>query len=210
MSIFDRRRSAPDPDIDIELEQPRYQQPEARPQAQPQPQRQQVQPQPEPKPAAPAQAPRPAAQPASATPAYGIQKAIELMRSLPSDNIPLIVQVVRTTLESTNVDVASIIDDAKAKRARIVARIEGLRREISNFEEEIAARREEIVALDADHAETKLVQDRLEMSIRPREESKPATPVTVSLGGEASRPGAPRPAVAEPGKPTNVRPPATG
>lgn len=203
MSIFDRKRSAPEPDIDIDPDPdpPRYQQPDPRPQVQPQ--RPQAQAQPDPRPApAPAQVSRPAAPPASAPPAYGIQKAIELMRSLPSDNIPLIVQVVRTTLESTNVDVPSIIEDAKAKRARIVARIEGLRREIANYEEEIAARREEIVALDADHAETKLVQDRLELSIRPREDKSSPTPVTVSLSGESSRPaGAPRPV---------VRPPASG
>lgn len=219
MSIFDRRRSVPDPDIDIEPEQPKYQQPQAqpqaRPQAQPQVQPQQAQPQarpqaqPEAKPAAAAApASRPAAAPAGGAQAYGIQKAIELMRSLPSDNIPLIVQVVRTTLESTNIDIMSIIEDAKAKRARITSRIDGLRREIANYEEEIAARREEIVALDADHAETKLVQDRLELSIRP---APTPTPVTVSLGGEASRPsaGPARAAVPEPGKPS-VKPPAAG
>jgi hypothetical protein len=192
MSIFDRKRSTPEPDIDFEPEPPRYQQPQAQPQSPPRPQ---AQPQPEP------QVSRPAAPAASAPPSYGIQKAIELMRSLPADNIPLVVQVVRTTLESTNVDVPSIIEDAKAKRARIVTRIEGLRREIANFEEEIAARREEIVALDADHAETKLVQERLEMSIKPREDKPGPTPVTVSLSGESGRPSAPRPA---------VRPPATG
>jgi hypothetical protein len=199
MSIFDRKRSAPEPDVDIEIEQPRYQQPV---QPQPQPRAQQPaqpQPAPEPKPAAaPAQAPRGggAQHGGSGGAAYGIQKAIELMRSLPSDNIPLIVQVVRTTLESTNIDVPSIIEDAKAKRARITSRVDGLRREIANFEEEIAARREEIVALDADHAETKLVQERLEMAIK--QEAPASRPV--------AGPGRPVAAPGEPAKPS-VKPP---
>jgi hypothetical protein len=170
MSIFDRKRSVPEPDYEPEPEpQPRYHQPEARQQAQPAPAAQPVapaQPAPAPVAAAPASSSRGGAHGSTGASAYGIQKAIELMRSLPADNIPLIVQVVRTTLESTNVDVPSIIEDAKAKRSRISSRVEGLRREIANFEEEIAARREEIVALDADYAETKLVQERLEMGMK--------------------------------------------
>jgi len=109
--------------------------------------------------------PVPAVKAAPRTPEFGIQKAMELMRKLPADNIPLVVQVVRATLESTNVDVASIISDARDKRARIEARIDGLRAEITDFEEEIAARREEISALEADEAETKTVQERLEMAM---------------------------------------------
>ena len=102
---------------------------------------------------------------------YGIQKAIELMRNLPADNIPLVVQVVRTTLESTNIEVPSIISDAKAKRARIATRIDGLRKEIAEFEEEIAARRKEIAALEADGAETKTVQERLELAMKADEDA---------------------------------------
>lgn len=91
---------------------------------------------------------------------------MELMRKLPADNVPLVVQVVRTTLESTNVDVASIISDARDKRTRIEARIDGMEAEIADFEEEIAARREQIATLQADEAETKLVQERLEMAMK--------------------------------------------
>lgn len=188
MSIFDRKRSVPEPERapDQDIWQP---QPHAQQHSQPQP---------------------PQSQPVSVTkaPTYSIQKAMELMRSLPSDNIPLIVHVVRTTLESLNVDVVSIIEDAKAKRARIGARIEGLRREISNFEEEIAARREEIVALEADQAETKLVQERLEMALEQRgqevHERAAASQPPPSPPAVAPRP----PAVEGPVRPTVIKPPS--
>ncbi|MEM9462211.1 MAG: hypothetical protein AAGF11_49105 [Myxococcota bacterium] len=112
-----------------------------------------------PKPAPPPQPPPPP------KPEFGIQKAMELMRKLPIDNVQLVVQVVRATLESTNVDVAQIISDAREKRSRIAVRIEGLKEEIADFEEEISARRQEIAALEADEAETKTVQERLEMAM---------------------------------------------
>lgn len=189
MSLFDRKRTTPVPDLEPEPEQPRYRQPEVRPQIQPQPL----------PPAAPAQASRPPAPPAKVNATYGIQKAIELMRSLPSDNVPLIVQVVRTTLESTNVDVMSIIEDAEDRRARITSRIEGLRREISNFEEEIEARREEIVALEADHAETKLVQERLEMGLKQAGPPVPPRPPTAARPPRmATSESIPKPAIAKP------------
>ncbi len=59
--------------------------------------------------------PKPAAEPAK--PTYGIQNAIELMRQLPSDNVPLVVEVVKKTLESLHVDIGSIITDAERKAA---------------------------------------------------------------------------------------------
>jgi outer membrane murein-binding lipoprotein Lpp len=109
--------------------------------------------------------PRPEASPrVPAGPDFGIQNAMELMRKLPPDNIPLVVNVVRTTLESLNIDVTSIIEDAKEKRAKIAERIGGLESEIAELEEEVAARREEIKALHDDASETKVVQERLQMA----------------------------------------------
>lgn len=184
MGLFDRRREAPK---------------QAAPEPAPQPK-------PKPLPAAkPAQAaPRQEApvKPKVVTPEFGIQKAIELMRNLPSDNVPLVVQVVRTTLESTNIDVPAIIGDAKAKRSRISDRIKNLKGEIAEFEEEIAARREEIKALEADGAETKMVQERFEMAMTP----DPAPAKTSSAGKSTSGSvGAPRKAGAA--KPTSVKVP---
>lgn len=99
-------------------------------------------------------------------PDYGINKAIELMRLLPNDNIELVVRVVKTTLESTNIKVATIIEDAIRKQGVIQARADVLKREISALEAEIATRRGEIATLDADHTETSMVKDRLVLAER--------------------------------------------
>jgi hypothetical protein len=92
---------------------------------------------------------------------YGIEQAIQLMRSLPQDNVELVVQVVKHTLESTQIKIARIIDDASQKQQDIQGRITVLRDEIADFEKEIAARKSEIATLEADYAETTTVKDRL-------------------------------------------------
>lgn len=113
--------------------------------------------------ASPTAAPKPSPKAAQAS-VFGIQNAMELMRKLPPDNIALVVSVVKTTLESLDIDVESIILDAKTKRDKIAERISGLEAEIADLEEEVAARREEIKSLRDDAAETKLVQERLQLA----------------------------------------------
>jgi peptidoglycan hydrolase CwlO-like protein len=119
-------------------------------------------------PAAPspsAQAPSAArAKPAEVHPDYGINKAIELMRMLPNDNIELVVRVVKTTLESTNIKVATIVKDASQKLAGIEARVDVVKKEIAGLEAQIATRRGEISALEADHRETATVKERLALA----------------------------------------------
>ncbi len=134
--------------------------------------------------------------PKEITPDFGIQKAIELMRNLPSDNIPLVVQVVRTTLESTNIDVAAIVKDAKSKRTRIGDRIKNLKSEIADFQEESGARREEIKALEEDDEETKMVQDRFEMAMSPESAATSKTSASGSVGTTKAK--------APAGKPTST------
>lgn len=100
---------------------------------------------------------------------YGIEKAIELMRTLPSDgaSIGLVVQVIKKTLESLNVSVESIIGDAARKQLSIEERIEQLGQEVSALENEIKTRREETLRLQSDHAETTRVKERLMMTQEP-------------------------------------------
>ncbi len=131
----------------------------------------------------------PAAEPAK--PAYGIQNAIELMRQLPNDNVALVVEVVKKTLESLHVDIGSIIDDAERKRARIDDRVTNLQAEIDDFEEEIAARKDEIEALTADREETKTVKERLELALQPTDAAPvPAPAASVPPpGGKAAQAG---------------------
>ncbi|MCC6746912.1 MAG: hypothetical protein IT371_04590 [Deltaproteobacteria bacterium] len=99
-------------------------------------------------------------------PRYTIDQAIELMRLLPVDNVELVVQVVKKTLESTKVKIPAIIQDATRKLDRLEKRVEVLKQEIREYEEEIAKRRNEIAAHEADHAETTTVRGRLAMAER--------------------------------------------
>jgi hypothetical protein len=95
---------------------------------------------------------------------FNIDKAIELMRQLPQDNVELVVRVVKTTLESMRIKVSAIIDDATRKQQHIEQRIAGRKKEIADLESEISVRKQEISALEADHAETTMVKDRLVLS----------------------------------------------
>ena len=112
------------------------------------------------------QAPAPAPAPVEEErPNYGIDNAIELMRSLPVDqNVELVVAVIKGTLESLRVRVSDIVEDASRKQKRLEDRVADLKREIGDFEKEIQTRREEIGRLEADHAETSSVKARLELA----------------------------------------------
>ncbi|MEX1366607.1 MAG: hypothetical protein AB1Z98_26010 [Nannocystaceae bacterium] len=127
----------------------------------------------------------------AAGPDFGIQNAMELMRKLPPDNVPLVVGVVKTTLESLHVDVGSIIQEAKAKRAKIATRISGLEAEIAELEEEMGARREEIKALRDDDAETQSVQQRLEMTTKAPARQAAKDPIPSGFGFGTSEPSGP-------------------
>jgi len=95
---------------------------------------------------------------------YGIEEATELMRGLPEDHIELVALVVKRTLESTNVKVSTIIDDASQKQKRIDDRISLLKNEIGKFEEEISLRRGEISTLETEGEEITTVKERLKLA----------------------------------------------
>ena len=144
--------------------------------------------------------PEPEPEPEWDPPAYGINDAIQLMRALPQDNVELVVQVVTRTLESTKVKVSHIIEDATRKQKNIEGRIEVLKREIAEFEAEIATRKDEINKLEADHDETSTVKDRLQL----------AEKLTDAPSSSASAPaaaGAPRPKTTTGAPPFGKAPP---
>ena len=127
---------------------------------------------------------------------YGIDKAIELMRTLPSENIELVVQVVKFSLESVGIKLPTIIEDAIRRQKDIQGRIGVLRGEIAELEQEIKTRKEEIDRLEADHKETSTVRERLELAEnlgnKPRTSgtmpAMGAVPAPVAQPGEASSP----------------------
>jgi len=134
---------------------------------------------------------------------YGIQKAIELMRTLPAGQIELVAQVVKVTLESARIDIGAIIEDASARQERIQSRIAALKSGIAELEEEIAQRRDEIGKLDADYAETSTVKDRLELAERLALGTPPAAKNDATVDAAWTAPSTPRPAP----RPTPPAPP---
>jgi hypothetical protein len=112
-------------------------------------------------------------------PHYGIEQAIQLMRALPVDQNPeLVVQVIKTTLESLRVKVSDIIADAVRKQKDLDERVLNLKRAIADFEKEIQTRKEEIARLDTDNAETTAVRARLEMAEKLQQKSNPTPKAT--------------------------------
>jgi uncharacterized small protein (DUF1192 family) len=114
---------------------------------------------------------------------YGIERAIELMRTLPSENVELVVQVVKFSLESVGIKLPAIIEDAIRRQKDIQGRIGVLKGEIADLEQEIKQRKEEIDRLEADHKETTMVRDRLELA---ENLGKPARPGVSAAAPTAS------------------------
>jgi hypothetical protein len=119
-------------------------------------------------------------------PEYGIDKAIELMRALPIENVELVVQVVKKTLESLKVQVPVIIKDGGRKLRDIEGRIDVLKKEIHDLEAEIAMRKSEIGTLEADHKETSMVKQRLELAEQLGTSGKVAAPAAPAASGPAA------------------------
>jgi hypothetical protein len=107
--------------------------------------------------------------------AYGIRRAVELLRRLPPGERGVLVEVVKMTLESVNVHVDTIIDDASRREVEIDKRIAALKHEVSEREEQIATRRDEIQELETEQQEIALVKQQLnaarEQAERPEAET---------------------------------------
>ena len=106
---------------------------------------------------------------------YGIAEAIQLLRGLPVDQNPdLVVRVVRATLASLDVHLADIIEDAAKKQKATQERIASEHGKVAELEKQLAERRKEIAALEADLKETTTVKDRLQMAEKGANNPVPA------------------------------------
>jgi hypothetical protein len=113
---------------------------------------------------------------------FGIDDAIQLMRSLPADpNSALVVRVVRVTLGAVNVSVEEIVADASRKEARIKESIAGLEARIVELEGQLGALRREIAAHQADLKETSNVRERLHLADQYPGPKPPPTPIQATL-----------------------------
>jgi hypothetical protein len=113
-------------------------------------------------------------------PRYGIDDAIKLMRTLPvEDNVDLVVRVIKRTLESLNVRVGEIIEDAGSRQDFLRTKVTEAQAAIAEYEREIETRRQEIRRLEEELAETTVVRERLQLA-----EALPnSTPPKVGFGG---------------------------
>jgi hypothetical protein len=113
---------------------------------------------------------------------FGIDDAIQLMRSLPADpNTALVVRVVRVTLGAVNVSVEEIVADATRKEAEIKESIATLEANIVDLEGQLGALRREIATHQADLKETVSVRERLHMADQYSGPKPPPTPIAATL-----------------------------
>lgn len=93
---------------------------------------------------------------------YGIEEATALLRSLPSNNDELVIKVLKSTLESTGIQVGDIIADATRKEESIRRRRKTLHDEISNLQKQMDERHRQMETLKQDLDETISVRNRLQ------------------------------------------------
>lgn len=165
-----------------------------------------------PAPAAQARSADPERRPSRAAPPepanrYGIDDAVALMRTLPSENIELVVQVVKHTLESARIDIATIIQDATSKQERTEARIAVLRNAIEELDREIDTRQAEIAQLESDNRETTRVKERLVLAERLSQGARLDTVVDAPTSPVRARETGP--SVAPPRAKSSTTPPPT-
>ncbi|MGH1371980.1 MAG: hypothetical protein ACRBBW_08100 [Cellvibrionaceae bacterium] len=110
-------------------------------------------------------------------PNYDIEKAIQLMNSLPPGEAQLIVTVVQQTLESTGVDVSEIIRDADKKEKQLNQQHKELREDIRQLEAQIADKNQKIKSLLEDLKVTSHVKQQLLLT-QPTKEAKTDTQAT--------------------------------
>ena len=109
--------------------------------------------------------PAPTAGAAGATPPrrFGIDRAIQLMRSLPTDQNPeLVATVIAGTLAAADVNVSDIIEDADARAIELETRIAAIKAANKEREREIELGVDEIVKLEASLAEAMSVKERIQ------------------------------------------------
>jgi hypothetical protein len=95
---------------------------------------------------------------------FGIDGAIELIRSLPADHDPdLVALVIAKTLTAVDVKVSDIIEDATSRQKVLEAKLGTVRATCRALETEIELRVDEIVKLEAFLAEAMSVVERLEL-----------------------------------------------
>ncbi len=111
--------------------------------------------------------------------AYGVGDLIRLLKSIPIDHHPeLVVQVIKTTLESVGVQSSAVIEDALAQENGMRDAIEMLESQIVVLSQEVEARQHQIAQLQVEMRETMHARSLLSNAELPAE----SVPL-IDLGG---------------------------
>jgi hypothetical protein len=124
--------------------------------------------------------PAPTAAPAKSG-QYGIVDVIRLLRSLPVDQHgDLVVRVIRSTLESVNVHVSDLVEDATRHQQKLAERVAGLQSQIMDLSKQIETHRNEVARLEAELAETTTAKERLHHADQAA--ARPPVPASIAPG----------------------------
>ena len=135
--------------------------------------------------------PSPSTEPAR--PAYTIDDAIRLMRSLPlEENEDVVVRVVRSVWATMRVSVQDMVRDADVKTEKLKGKLEALTAELEVFEAKVATHREQIHGLQAELRETVSTRERLEVP-EPADAASTQLMTPPAGGFDATRKGTPQP-----------------
>ena len=118
--------------------------------------------------------------------AYGITDLIRLLKIIPitDQDSQLVVQVIKTTLESAGVKSSVVIDDAVAQEKGIRDAMEMLETQVVVLGQEIDARRDQIAQLEVALRETTCARDLLESAeVPPDAPSEPSDQGAVDRAG---------------------------
>lgn len=120
---------------------------------------------------------------------YGIDDAVQLMRTLPLEQQPdLVVQVVKNTLASMNVNLKDVLRDGAAKHEAISTKLAGLKANIAELEEQIRLKNVQVEAAEAELLELDGVIERLEGAVGEHEPTIVPLGVVVRPAGHAPPP----------------------
>lgn len=135
---------------------------------------------------------------------YGIDDAIELLRQLPESEDHKTMSVVCKTLESAQIRMSDLLQDARHKEQKLKQQHKGLEQEIEQLQSKMDDRRKQLKQLSESLEEVTRIKARFEQGLdKPRTANQPtqsgtgATPTKEDKPAEAPRPASnttPKPA----------------
>jgi hypothetical protein len=95
---------------------------------------------------------------------YSIEQALELMKSVPTEGMPekLVVQVVRTTLESVGISIPSLLEAASRRQDEVTNEIVRIQGEIASLHQAIEEKTAQVAYYQEQLAEIGSLRERFE------------------------------------------------